>query len=55
MEEPFEWVIEFHYAGQNADDKTVWWRLPKEKRPSAMPEFLGIAPVNVLPLRDSIL
>ena len=55
MEEPFEWVIEFRYAGQNVDDKTVWWRLPKEKRPSAMPESLGIAPVNVLPLRDSIL
>ena len=54
MEEPFEWVIEFCYTGQNRNTETVWWRLPKEKRPSEMPEALGIAPVNVLPLRDTV-
>ena len=48
MEVPFEWVIEFRYAGQRPDTPAIWWRLPKEKRPGQMPEALGIAPVNVL-------
>lgn len=52
MEEPFEWVIEFRYGNQRPDTPTIWWRLPKEKRPGQMPEALGIAPVNVLALRD---
>ena len=54
MEEPFEWVIEFRYKEQDPNSGTVWWRLPKEKRPAGMPEALGIAPINVLPLRNSI-
>ena len=53
MEEPFEWVVEFRYAAQNPDSLTVWWRIPKEKRPLPMPEMLGIAPTNVLPLIDT--
>ena len=52
MEEPFEWVIEFRYRDQAAGSENIWWRLPKEKRPPEMPEALGIAPVNVLPLRE---
>lgn len=52
MEEPFEWVLEFRYAAQNPDGQAIWWRMPKEKRPQAMPDKLGIAPVNVLPLVD---
>ena len=51
MEEPFEWVLEFRYVGQAADAPPLWWRIPKEKRPRPLPEALGIAPVNVLPLR----
>jgi len=51
MEEPFEWVLEFRFAGQRPDSPPLWWRIPKEKRPRPLPEALGIAPVNVLPLR----
>ena len=51
MEEPFEWVLAFRYAGQGLDAPPLWWRIPKEKRPRPLPEMLGIAPVNVLPLR----
>ena len=51
MEEPFEWVLAFRYAGQAPDAPPLWWRIPKEKRPRPLPEMLGIAPVNVLPLR----
>ena len=52
MEEPFEWVMEFRYATQDPNSPTIWWRLPKEKRPQVPPGELGIAPVNVLPLRE---
>lgn len=51
MEEPFEWVLEFRYAGQQSGSPSLWWRIPKEKRPKQLPDALGIAPVNVLPLR----
>ena len=51
LEEPFEWVLEFRYAGQTPDSPPLWWRIPKEKRSQPLPEALGIAPVNVLPLR----
>lgn len=50
MEEPFEWVLEFRYAGQRPDSPPLWWRIPKEKRPQQLPDALGVAPVNVLPL-----
>ncbi len=50
MEEPFEWVLEFRYAGQDEKSGNLWWRLPKDKRPAQMPPELGIAAVNVLPL-----
>ena len=52
MEEPFEWVLEFRFAAQSPDSPPLWWRIPKEKRPQPMPEALGVAPVNVLPLRE---
>lgn len=52
MEEPFEWILLFRYAGQSADSRPIWWRLPKDKRPQTFPEQLGIAPVNVLPLYE---
>ncbi len=51
MEEPFEWVLTFRYAGQAGDAPPLWWRMPKENRPRPLPEALGVAPVNVLPLR----
>lgn len=51
MEEPFECVLVFRYAGQIPDSPPLWWRVSKEKRPLPLPEALGIDPVNVLPLR----
>ncbi len=52
MEEPFETILQFRYEGQAEDSPSIWWRLPKEKRPQIFPEKLGIAPVNVLPLYE---
>ena len=48
MEEPFETIIQFRFAGQAADSPAIWWRLAKDKRPQGFPEELGIAPANVL-------
>ena len=48
MEEPFEVILQFRYAGQSPDSPPVWWRLSKEKRPREFPEALGIAPANIL-------
>ena len=48
MEEPFETIIQFRYAGQKEDSPPLWWRLPKDKRPTLFPEELGIAAANVL-------
>ncbi|MBQ9308894.1 MAG: ATP-binding cassette domain-containing protein [Clostridia bacterium] len=50
MEEPFEWVLQFRFPGQAEESQSLWWRLPKDKRPQSFPDTLGIAPVNVLPL-----
>ena len=52
MEEPFEYIIQFRYAGQRADAPPIWWRLPKEKRPEEFPPALGVAPEDVLLLYD---
>ena len=52
MEEPFEWVAEFRYAGQAPGSPAVWWRYSKEKRPARYPDRLGIAPANILLLYD---
>lgn len=48
LEEPFEWILLFRYEGQDAASPALWWRMPKDKKPSAMPEALGIALENVL-------
>ena len=52
LEQPFEWVLLYRYAGQREDTEPVWWRLPKDKRPQTFPEALGIAPVNILLLYE---
>lgn len=51
MEEPFEWIVQFRYKGQDANSPDIWWRLSKEKK-TEMPAHLGVAPVNVLPLYE---
>ena len=48
LEEPFEWILLFRYEGQDAASPALWWRMPKDKKPPAMPEALGIALENVL-------
>ena len=48
LEEPFEWILLFRYEGQDNASPALWWRMPKDKKPSAMPEALGIALENVL-------
>ena len=48
MEEPFEWVSEFRYAGQPEGTPALWWRYAKEKRPKKVPERLGVSPANIL-------
>lgn len=50
MEEPFEWISEFRYEGQDSSSPAVWWRYAKEMRPQKPPEALGTAPENILPL-----
>ncbi len=52
MEEPFEWILLFRYAGQNPESPPVWWRMPKDARPQHFPEMLGLAPVNLFLLYD---
>ena len=52
MEEPFETILQFRYAGQAPDSPPVWWRLPKDKKPAQFPDELGIAPANILLLYE---
>ena len=52
MEEPFETILQFRYAGQDPSSPPVWWRIPKDKRPAAFPAELGVAPANVLLLYE---
>lgn len=50
MEEPFEWISEFRFAGQEPSCPALWWRCAKEMRPEKLPEALGVRPEDVLPL-----
>lgn len=52
LEEPFEWILLFRYAGQNENTPPLWWRMPKDRKPAALPDALGIAPENVLLLTE---
>ena len=52
MEEPFETTLQFRFAGQAPDSPPLWWRLPKDKRPTQFPEELGVAPANILLLYE---
>ena len=53
MEEPFEWIVQFRYADQLPDSPAIWWRMPKDRRPPALPGEVGVAPVNILLLYPS--
>lgn len=52
MEEPFEWIVEFRYRGQAPDAPPLWWRVPKDRRPTEFPAEFGVAPANVLLLYE---
>ena len=52
MEEPFETILHFRWEEQSEDSPAVWWRLPKDRRPQAFPDELGIAPANILLLYE---
>ncbi|HAG69279.1 MAG TPA: ABC transporter ATP-binding protein [Lachnospiraceae bacterium] len=53
LEEPFERVLEFRYPGQSPESPDVWWRIPKSGSLCEKPEFLGVSPRYVMPLRES--
>ncbi len=53
MEEPFESILQFRYAGQSPDSPPVWWRVSKNKKPQQFPDELGVAPSNILLLYDA--
>ena len=48
MEEPFEWISEFRYGGQEPDSPAVWWRYSREFRQPVHPDALGVAPKDIL-------
>ena len=52
MEEPFEHILQFRYAGQKEDSPPIWWRLPKDRRPQTFPVELGVAAANILLLYE---
>ena len=53
MEEPFEWIVQFRYPNQDPGSPSVWWRMPKDRRTSVLPDEAGVAPVNILLLYPS--
>ena len=52
MEEPFETILHFRYLNQRDGSPSIWWRLPKEKRPRNFPAELGVAAANILLLYE---
>ena len=48
MEEPFETTIQFRFINQDPASEAIWWRLTKDKRPSAFTKELGVSPANIL-------
>ena len=52
MEEPFERILRFRWEAQDENSDSIWWRIPKDKRPARLPDSLGAAPANVLLLYE---
>jgi molybdate transport system ATP-binding protein len=48
MEGPFEYILQFRYLHQDPLSPAIWWRIPKEKKSSHLPQELGIAAANIL-------
>lgn len=52
VEASFEWTVKFRYRYQKPDTPSVWWRMPKEKKPEKFPSKLGIMPEHLLLLYE---
>lgn len=52
VESPFEWTVKFRYQSQNQESPSVWWRVNKENKPKQFPEYLGLAPKDILLLYE---
>ena len=48
IEQPFEWVFKFRYAGQKPGTDLIWWRFAKSKPAGADPLRLGVAAASIL-------
>lgn len=48
MEEPFEWITQFRFAGQREDTAPVWRRFSKNIETEQQPAHLGVAPNDIL-------
>lgn len=48
VEEPFELIVPFRFAGQSPDAPELWWRIPKDRLPQTPVRALGAAPASVL-------
>ena len=48
MEEPFEWIMQFRFFGQNDDSAPVWRRFSKNIDTEQRPAHLGVAPKDIL-------
>ena len=53
-EDPFEVCLLFKYKDQKEKTLDIWWRMPKDRKPDVMPEYLGIASTNVLLLYPEV-
>jgi molybdate transport system ATP-binding protein len=50
IEQPFEYAAQFRYENQKDTAPDLWRLFPKEQKSGPMPNALGVAPENVLPL-----
>ena len=48
IEQPFEWVVKFHFPKQAVTSEAIWWRLPKAGGPLVLPEQLGVLAKDIL-------
>ncbi len=54
IESPFEWNVMFQCAGYSDKSGNIWWKYAKENDVAVTPEYLSIAPQNVLLLSDKV-
>ena len=50
IEEPFENTFQFRYVNQAEKAPDIWWSAPKEPESGRLPDELGVAPADILPL-----